>query len=260
MRGLILVAALAALAARGEEAISFSLQAGAGSRGDERAEVSARAQLGDGALLIGAETTQGPRSPMRTGLIAGIDYSLEPVGLHGEVRAVPPSVELSRTSLEVGARLEGKAASLGVALLGRSARLRDSALQGVGAQLEGELAAAAWLQLGAKATAWANSLSGSSLSAEPWSNFGDQTLEWSQRWETQTWARVTLGRFALTPQITLSQPAQQGQWAARAGLLVEANLGPLGVSVEGSAAHEWPRTLSLTGVTLGLSWQIGGER
>ncbi len=261
MRGLILVAALAAGAMHGEEAVAFSVQAGAGSRGDERVEVSARAQLGEGALLIGAETTQGPRSPERTGIVAGVDYSFEPIELHGELRAVPPSVELARTSVELGARREGKAGAIGLALFGRSARLRDSALQSAGMQLEAELNASSVLRLGARAAAWATSLSGPALdAAEPWSSFGDATLEWTERWEVQAWTRLTLGRFALTPQFVFAQPAQEGQWAARAGLQLEANLGPLCVSLEGTAAQEWPRLLSLTGLALGLTWQIGGER
>lgn len=260
MRGLILVAALAARSASAEEAIAFSVQAGAGSRGDERVELSARAQLGDGALLFGVETTQGQRSPERTGLVAGAEVSLEPIALHAEVRAVPPSVELSRFALEAGARLEGKEGAGGLALLLRKERLRDSELQSAGLALEGEWAAASQFRLGLRGAAWATQLTGPAVLDEAWSTFGDETLAWTERWEAQVWSRISLGPLALTPALALAQPAQSGQWAARAALQVEASVGPLVVSVEGSAAREWPRELLLGGLTLGLSWQIGGER
>src|SRR4051794_33620485 len=91
------------------------LAAGAGSRGEQRAEMTARASSDDLTLTLGAGTFAGAEAPLRQQLAVGVQVGV----FKGDLRAVPPSAGFQGVSGEAGVHFE----TLGLVLNARTASL-----------------------------------------------------------------------------------------------------------------------------------------
>jgi hypothetical protein len=233
----------AALIAAGDPGAEFSLLAGAGTRGERRAEATARAFSEGLSLLLGAIESEGPRAPQRQELLFGAEAGW----LRGELRLIPQSAGLFRLAGEVGVH----SGAWGLILGGRTVSLGRTRFRGLGARLELEGELQEGRRAGASASAWALSLD-APPSRDPWTTFGSTSLDWAQRWEAGAWASQELGDVSLTPALSLSQPAQPGVFEARAALGVELQLGPVRLRAEAGAARLFGPQLWMADVTAGL--------
>jgi len=220
----------------------------ASTRGEGRAEVSARATAGGVAMSLGAVESAGTKAAQRQELLLGIEAG----PIRGEARVVPQLAGLLRVAAELGVHSE----TWGLILGGRVSSLDATQLRAafVRLEVEGELAEE-W-HAGASAAAWALQLD-APPSADPWTRYGMATLDWCQRWEAGGWVSLDLGPVALTPSFSLSQPPQDGAYEARGSLAVEVQLGPAKLRTEVAAARLWAmEQMWMVDVTAGVTMSL----
>src|SRR5438270_13397614 len=109
-------------------AAEFSLVAGAGSRGEQRAEMTARASSDDLTLTLGAADFAGPEAPQRQEIALGVQVGV----FKADLRAVPPAAALKRASVELGVHFE----TVSLVLAARTASLDRIDLRAAGARFE----------------------------------------------------------------------------------------------------------------------------
>ncbi len=219
------------LAALVAQAASASAAAAGGTRGERRAEVSARAGGEDFAIVLGASESSGPQAARREELMTAIEGG----AVKGELRIVPGSAGLFRIAGEAGVHFEtwglvlgARTGSIGRMRL-RAASARLELERDLGEQLHGGVSAALWLlQLDAP------------RSTDPWNVYGRSTLDWPQRWESGAFVSRELGIVSLTPALSISQPPDG--WEGRASLAVEVQIGPAKLRGEAAAAKHWGKT------------------
>src|SRR3954462_5740213 len=107
-------------------AAEFMLAAGVGSRGEQRAEMTARASSDDLTLTLGAGTFAGAEAPQRQQLALGLQAGV----FKADLRAVPPAAGLQAQAIEAGVHFETVALALG----GRTASLGRTRLDSGGAR------------------------------------------------------------------------------------------------------------------------------
>ena len=225
-------------------AADFALLSAFGSRGERRVEAVAHAASEDLGLTLGAASSEGPQAPQRQEVLAGFDAGV----FKSELRAVPDAAGLTRVAAEAGVQFE----SVGLVLGARTASLGRMQLRGAGARLELEGQLTDEVRAGVSASAWALQLDAQS-GRDPWSAWGDATLDWAQRCELSAWAsRDFFEAISLAPSISLSQPAEAG-FEARAGLEAEVPLGSIKLRAAGSVAKMWPQELWMLDLTLGVT-------
>ena len=228
-------------------AADFALLSAFGSRGERRIEAVAHAASEDFGLTLGAASSEGPQAPQRQEVLAGFDAGV----FKSELRAVPDTAGLTRVAAEAGVHFE----SIGLVLDARTASLGRTSLRGAGARLEVEGQLTEDVSAGFSASAWALQLDAPSRH-DPWTAWGDATLDWAQRWELSAWAsRDFFDAVSLSPSLSFSQPAEAG-FEASAGLEAEVPLGPVKLRLLGSVARMWPQELWMIGVTLGVTMGI----
>jgi hypothetical protein len=229
---LLLIAALIAAEVSEEARIAeASLQAGLGMRGERRAELSARAGADGISMVLGAAQSAGPESPEREELLLGFESPT----WRGELRVVPGSAGLTRGAGELGVHFETWSLVLG----GRAASLGRTSMSGIGARFELEGEPLEGIRAGASVSGWALWLD-APRSADPWAAWGAATLDWGQRWEAGAWASREFFGLSLTPAVNISEPPQAGAFEARASIVVELQIGPVKLRVDGGAGHLWP--------------------
>ncbi len=220
-------------------AADFALLSGFGTRGERRVEASAHAASEGLGLALGAASSEGPQAPQRQELLAGVEAG----AFKASLRAVPQAAGLSLWAGEAGVHFE----SVSLVLGGRTGALGRMQLRGAGARVEVESEHA-----GASASVWALQLDAPSR-RDPWTAWGNATLDWAQRWELSAWASQDfLEAFSLSPSVSLSQPAEAG-FEARAGVEVEVPLGAVKLRAAGSVAKMWPQELWMLDLTLGVA-------
>lgn len=223
---------LSALLAGADPVAEFSFAAGAGTRGERRAEAVARASSGEFALTLGAADFAGPDAPLRQEILFGAQLS----ALRAEFRAVPPSEGMQRLSAELGVHFE----PVGLVLGARTATLGSAQLQGAFARLELEGQIAEDVRAGLALSGWALQLD-ARTPRSAWMAWGNGTLDWAQRLEAGLWLSREFGElFSLTPALSVAQSAQAGVYEARASLSLEVPLGPLKLRAEPAVARQWP--------------------
>ena len=221
-------------------AAEFALAAGAGSRGEQRAEMTAKASSDDLTLSLGAATFSGPQAPQRQELALGVQAGV----FKGEIRAVP----IERIKAEIGLQF----ANLSVGLAVRRASFERMDLRGAGARVELEGDLTDGIHAGLSASAWALQLDAPS-GADAWLRWGLKTTDWAQRAEIGAWLSRELGEhLCLTPSISLAQSAQPGVYEARASLVFEMPLGPVKLRAEPAVARQFPE-LWVLDLTVGAS-------
>jgi hypothetical protein len=225
-----------------------SVRAAASSRGEGRAEVSARASADGVALTIGASESASIKAPQRQEILFGIEAG----PLRGEARVVPQLAGLLRIAAELGVH----SGTWGLVLGGRASSLDATEMRAVGVRLEVEGQLAEELHAGASAAVWALQLD-APPSADPWTRYGMATLDWCQRWEAGVWAARDLGPVSLTPSLSVSQPPQEGAYEARGSLAVEVQLGPAKLRVDAGAARLWAmEQMWMVDVTAGVTMSL----
>src|SRR5438132_4716291 len=158
-------------------AADFALLAGAGSRGERRVEATAHAASEGLGLTLGAAESEGPQAPQRQEVLLGAESG----AAKGELRVVPQSAGLFRLGAEAGVHFE----SISLVLGARTASLGRAQLRGAGARLEVEGQLTDEVRAGLSASAWALQLD--TPSRDPWTAWGNATLDWAQRWEVGAW-------------------------------------------------------------------------
>ncbi len=244
--------------------LDTSLESAAGRMGERHVELLVRARSGEVTLVVGAETLASDRAPERRAVIFGAELARGDLSWEAELRTAPPAEGLSRTLARLG--LHGDFA--GLSLLGRDESLRGTRLRAAGLALDLERPidpdSTAW-KLSLSASAWLTDLRAPAQpgvprrSRDPWGAFGAATLDWAQRWELSVSAKRALGALSLAPGLGFAQPAQDGAYAARASLGLEARLGPARLSLSTALAHLWPGDLWLVDAMLGISWHVGDD-
>ena len=225
-------------------AADFALLAGAGSRGERRVEATAHAASEGLGLTLGAAESEGPQSPQRQEVLLGAESG----AAKGELRVVPQSAGLFRLGAEAGVHFE----SISLVLGARTASLGRMQLHGAGARLEVEGQLTDEVRAGLGASAWALQLDGPARS-DPWTAWGNATLDWAQRWEIGAWAsRDFFDSLSVAPSLSVSQPAQAG-FELRTGFALELPAGPLKLRAAASVAKMWPQQLWLADLTLGVT-------
>src|SRR3954469_10922406 len=96
-------------------AAEVSLAAGAGSRGEQRAEMTARASSDDLTLTLQAGTFSGAEAPQRQDLALGLQVGV----FKADLRAIPPAAGLQGLAAEAGVHFE----TVGLVLNARTASL-----------------------------------------------------------------------------------------------------------------------------------------
>src|SRR5437588_670793 len=155
-------------------AADFAFLAGAGSRGERRVEATAHAASEGLGLTLGASESEGPQSPQRQEVLLGAETGV----LKGEVRMVPQSAGLLRIGAEAGVHFE----SISLVLGARTASLGRTELRAAGGRVEVEGQLSDEVRAGLGASVWALQLDGPAK-ADPWTAWGNATLDWAQRWE-----------------------------------------------------------------------------
>ena len=219
-------------------AANFAFTASAGTRGERRADAVARAESDEVSLTLGAADFGGPQAPQRQEVLLGARYG----HLQAEARAVPSL----RASLDLGLHFE----TVSLVLDARAGSLGRTSLRAAGARIELESEHA-----GASAAVWALQLDGPAR-RDPWTAWGNATLDWAERWEVSGWvSRDFFDSFSLAPSLSLSQPAAAG-FEARCSLSLEVPAGPVKLSLSGGAARMWPQELWLMDLTMGVSMTL----
>lgn len=220
-------------------AAEFALTAGAGTRGERRVEAVAHASSEDFGLSLGAASTQGPLAPSRQEVLAGVESGI----WKGSLKVVPDAAGLTLLAGEAGVHFE----SISLVLDARTASLGRMQLRGAGVRVEVESEHA-----GVSASAWALQLQAPS-GREPWSTWGDATLDWAQRWELSGWlSQDLLENFSVAPTLAFSQPAEAG-FEARGGIDAELAVRSLKLRLSTSLARMWPQELWMLDLTLGVA-------
>lgn len=228
-------------------AADFALLAGAGTRGERRVEAVAHAASEEFGLTLGASTSEGAQAPQRQEVLFGAESGV----VKGELRVVPDSAGLVRIAGEAGVHFE----TIGLILGARTASLGRMELRGAGARLEIEGQLDEELRAGIGASAWALQLDGGAR-VEPWTAWGNATLDWAQRLEVGAWiSRELFEGFSIAPSISLSQPAQAG-FEARTGVEIELPAGPLKLRAAASVAKMWPQELWMADLTVGVTMTL----
>lgn len=242
--------------------LDTSLETAAGRMGERHTELVVRARSGDVTIVAGAETLASDRAPERRAAILGAELARGDLSWEGELRTAPQAAGLSR----LAARVAVHGDSAGLSLLGRDETLHGVRLRAAGLALDLERPIdTAGCRLSLSASAWATDLSAPAQAAsgrrshDPWSAFGAATLDWAQRWELAVAAKRRLGPLTIAPGLGVAQPAQDGAYAARASLGLEAQVGPARLALSTALAHLWPEGLWLTDATLGVSWHVGDD-
>ena len=249
---LLCAAALAARAAAGEEgerasaepeppstheeetrpaALGASVQLSASARGGRELLLMVHLLRSGARITAGAESTSGPSAPERRGLVLGGELELgDDAAIQVEARMVPAQEQMSRAAGEAWLRIGRIAAGV----LGRRTSLGTQRLDALGAGLElsaDVLGVASALRV----LAWRVDL-GMSRSRDPWTVFGQRTLDWAERWQADFSARRSFGRVAITAAAAASQsPLQHVLLSAGAG--IELRIGPTLLSAALAAAR-----------------------
>src|SRR5260221_7624881 len=155
-------------------AAEFSVVAGAGSRGEQRAEMTAKASSDDLTLTLGAADFAGPQAPQREEIAFGAQVGV----FKADLRAVPPAAGLQRVSAELGVHFETVSLVLGA----RTASLDRMDLRGAGARVEIEGQLDDEIRAGLSASVWALEMSAPGAS-RAWLEWGMRTTDWAQRAE-----------------------------------------------------------------------------
>ncbi len=215
-------------------AAEFTLLAGAGSRGEQRVEAVAHAY----GISLGAATSEGPQAPVRQELLGGLESGV----FKGELRVVPGL----RVAGEAGVHFETVSLILG----GRAASLGREQLRAGMARVEIDFSEHA----GVSGAAWLLQLD--TARRDPWTAWGNATLDWAQRWEASGWLSYDMFEDAsIAPSLSFSQPAEAG-FEARAGLAAELPVGPVKLRLSGSLAKMWPQELWLFDLSLGVTMGV----
>ena len=247
---LLLAALLAAASAADEEAqiADFTVAAGGGTRGERRAEASAKAGISSLWASLGAAESQGPRAPLRQEILLAAQAGIA----RADLRVVPGSGDLTRLSGELGVHFE----TLGLIVGGRTASLGRTQMNGAGARLELEGELREGLRAGLSAAFWLLSLQAPPR-RDPWNAFGMSTLDWPQRAEIGLWTSEELGAVSLAPSLSLSLPAQPGSFESRAALALEIQLGPVRARAEAAVARQTgPLELWMMDVSAGATMSL----
>lgn len=231
-----------------ERTVEASVRAVASSRGEGRAEISARTAADGFAVTLGAAESAGVGAEQRQEISVGVESG----AFRGAARLVPQLGGLLRVAGEAGVHFD----SWGLVLDARTASIGLTRFGAAGARLEvdGELAEA--VHAGASAAAsllWLDA----PPSADPWTRFGTTTLDWAQRWDAGGWMSFDLGPIALTPAAAVAQPAHDGAFEARGSLAVEVRIGPARIQVEAAGARQWgPAPMWLFDVSAGVTMSL----
>lgn len=228
-------------------AADFALLAGAGTRGERRAEATAHAASETFALTLGASTSDGPQAPQRQEILFGAERGI----FKGELRVVPQSAGLLKIAGEAGVHFDTVSLVLGA----RTASLGRTELRGAGARIEIEGQLADDVRAGMGVSVWALELDGGAR-RDPWAAWGNATLDWAQRWEVGAWiSRDLFDCLSIAPSLSASQPAEAG-FELRSGLALEVPAGPLKVRATAGVAKMWPQEMWLADLGLGVTMTL----
>ena len=159
--------------------LGVSLQATVSGRGDRDLTLWARFRKSGIAVSAGAETLAGRAAPERRGAVLAVEA--EPISgldVQIEARVMPEQQRVSSAGGELWLRHGWLAAGA----LARTTSFASQQLVALGAGLaiSGEVLG---IESALRATAWRLDLT-APRSRDPWSDFGQRTLDWADRWET----------------------------------------------------------------------------
>ena len=231
-----------------------SVEAAAGLRGERRAGVLARTAADGVVISLGVVRSEGPKAPERDEL----RFALQTPHAHAEVRAVPAAAGYLRGAAEAGVHGE----TWGLVLDGRLARLGRESLAAVGLRVEVEGPLREDLRAGATLAGSLLSLTSPaprtgmlSTAADPWTRWGESTLDWAQRGELSGWVSRDFGSVSLTPALSLSVPART-DLEVRAAFGAELQLGAVKLRAELSCARALVQGLLLGEASFGVAVQL----
>src|SRR6267378_6161535 len=155
-------------------------------------------------LLGAAALAAGAGAPERRGLVLGGELELsDDAAVHLEARMVPAQEQMSRAAGEAWVRIGRVAAGV----LARRTSLGTQRLDALGAGME--LSADILdVESAVRVVAWRLDLA-ASRSRDPWTVFGQRTLDWAERWQADLSARRAFGRVAVTAAAAVSQSPLQ---------------------------------------------------
>jgi hypothetical protein len=197
-----------------------SAQITTSARGGREMLVLAHLHPGGVRLAAGAESLSGPLAPERRGIVARAEID---VGDDGEAQVeahlLPEQDEVWRASAEAWVRIGW----LGAGVLARRTTLGPQRLDAIGAGV-----VFSWEMLGieseARLAGWRIDLA-ASRGRDPWTAFGQRTLDWAERWQAEVSGRRPLGRVAITAAASVSQSASP-QLSGRGSAGIEVKIGP----------------------------------
>lgn len=212
-------------------ALGASAQLSASARGGRELLLLAHLLRGGARITAGADSTSGPNAPERRGLVLGAALELGgDAAVQLEARVVPAQEQMSRAAGEAWVRIGPLAAGV----LARRTSLGTQRLDALGAGLEVS-ADVLGVDSALRIVAWRIDLA-ASRSRDPWTPFGERTLDWADRWQADLSARRAFGELAITAAAAVSQsPLQQVLLSAGAG--IEWRIGPALLSAALAAAR-----------------------
>ena len=215
----------------GGTALGASAQLSASARGGRELLLVAHLLRKGARITAGAESTSGPSAPERRGLVLGAELELgDDAAVQVEARVVPAQEQMSRAAGEAWVRI-GRLAG---GVLARRTSLGTQRLDALGGGIEVS-ADVLGVESALRVVAWRIDLA-ASRSRDPWTPFGQRTLDWADRWQADLSARRAFGRVAVTAAAAVSQsPLQHVLLGAGAG--IEWRIGPALLSAALAAAR-----------------------
>lgn len=259
-------------AAEGSEApLQVSMEAAAGTRGEQALEILARWQGERLALGLGGETVAAATAGARHGVLAQAELSVGAAALRAELRARPPQSGASRVGGELGLRFEGESGSVDLSARATSLSFERTppslAPGGPGAaftsvegaaELERTLTSA--LSLGLRVAATAAELRWRGRAPpRPWDALGAAALEWPGRWEAAATARLRGGGARLSLSAGAAAPAAARSLAACSQMRLEVEAGRTTLGVFLGGARQWPGELWRGEAGFAAAVRLGGE-
>ena len=252
-------------------------EARASARGEQTARLTASAQLGAISLQAGAESAASPNAPLRHAALMGVGFSFDDWQLELSGKLAPPQTGADGYTGELALRRE---AELGSAALSLSAHGSSwvscggcvaEQLNALGAAAELEARLPLSVRGGLRAAVYRVELKAVDANAAPapgrsnkvyrpgpWDRFGASTLDWPERWEVGAQAARPWGPLSTTLTASVGAPASDGALATRAGLRIEAALGPATAAIAGAVARLTPSGQVLAEIALALGIHLGG--
>ena len=212
-------------------ALGASVQLSASPRGGRELLLLAHLLRGGARISAGVQSISGANAPERRGVVLGAELELgDDAAVQLEARVFPAQEQMSRAAGEAWVRIGRLAAGV----LARRTSLGTQRLDALGAGVEVS-ADVLGVESALRVVAWRLDLA-ASRTRDPWTPFGQRTLDWSDRWQADLSARRAFGHVAVTAATAVSQsPLQHVLLSAGAG--IEWRIGPALLSAALAAAR-----------------------